>query len=150
MKSLEITHLTSKIQKMLPLQGASPLTPSPPPWYCNITHCEGWKVLKLLIWHLDPQKMLQLQGASPLTPSSPWCCYITHWKDGSLEIAHLTTRNSENASASGGKPLTPSPPHVTNNGKHKKNLISCRFCVIEKTEKWGRKLRCWEGGWEEY
>ena len=43
---------------------------------------------------------------------------ITHWKDGSLEIAHLTTRNSENASASGGKPLTPSPPHVTNNGKH--------------------------------
>ena len=52
-----------------------------------------------------------------------------------LEIAHLTTRNSENASASGGKPLTPSPPHVTNNGKHKKNLISCRFCVIEKTQK---------------
>ena len=53
--------------------------------------------------------MLQLQGASPLTPSPPWCCYITHWKDESLEIAHLTSRNSENASASGGKPSDPHP-----------------------------------------
>ena len=31
-------------------------------------------------------------------------------KDESLEIAHLTSRNSENASASGGKP--PDPPHL--------------------------------------
>ena len=55
------------------------------------------------------QKMLQLQGASPLTPSPPWCCYIIHWKDESLEIAHMTSRNSENASASGGNPPNPLP-----------------------------------------
>ena len=68
----------------------------------------GWKL----------RKCFSFRGQAPWSPSSPWCCYITHWNDGSLEIGHLTTRNSESASVSGGKTLTPSPPHVTNNGKH--------------------------------
>ena len=90
--------------------------------------------------------MLQLQGASPLTPSSPWCCYITHWNDGSLEIAHLTTRNSESASVSGGKPLTPSPPHVTNNGKHVHVQIINKLDFMQilchrKERKVGKKIK---------
>merc|ERR1739842_92139 len=84
-------------------------------------------------------------------PSSPWCCYITHWNDGSLEIAHLTTRNSESASVSGGKPLTPSPPHVTNNGKHVHVQIIHKLDFMQilchrKERKVGEEGG--EGGWE--
>ena len=53
--------------------------------------------------------MLQLQGASPLTPSLLDVVILYIVKDESLEIAHLTSRNSENASASGGKPPDPHP-----------------------------------------
>ena len=45
--------------------------------------------------------MLQLQGASPLTPSLLDVVILHIVKDESLEIAHLTSRNTENASASG-------------------------------------------------
>ena len=52
--------------------------------------------------------MLQLQGQSPGPP--PLIDVILHIvKDESLEIAHLTSRNSENALASGSK--DPDPPY---------------------------------------
>ena len=54
--------------------------------------------------------MLQLQGESPLTPPLLHVIILHIVKDESLEIAHVTSRNSENASASGGMP--PDPPHL--------------------------------------
>ena len=56
--------------------------------------------------------MLQLQGARPLTPSHLDVVILHIVKDESLEIAHLTSRNTENASASGGKPPDPLPSLV--------------------------------------
>ena len=54
--------------------------------------------------------MLQLQGASPLTPHPLLGVVILDiGRMKSLEIAHRTSRNSENASASGGKPPDPLP-----------------------------------------
>ena len=58
-------------------------------------------------------------------------------------MAHLTSRNSENASASGGKPLTPSPPY-TNNGKHVQIIKILDFMQIlchRKDRKVGKEIK---------
>ena len=63
---------------------------------------------------------------------------------GSLDNAHLASRNPENASASGGKPLTPSPPHVTNNGKHVQIIKILDFMQIlchRKDRKVGKEIK---------